>query len=491
MKYQRESLVPRVRNSESGQTLGLVMVCIMTLLAMGALVIDLGNYYVNVQRLNTATQASALAGANVLSTGNFAQATIAAELYSAASSSDYNFIPTISNPTVSVTDPGCLTTTNVACYSSSQANAIEVTETGTINTIFAKLVGIPTLTITSTAWASAAGGQVGPYNIAMIVDTTPSMSTTDSGSGSDCPAARIVCAMQGYQALLENLDPCSPLANQNCTASGVAPLNVASLWTFPGLTSTSEQPDDWCGSTKPTVQDYKAADNAVYQLTPWTGTGASGDAPWRTSDSVPYLNPSSDLALAMGVSGTLNQQCTNTNVTGSGVWVSTNMDTYYAGVITQAQTALYNELQAPGRGNAQNVMIFVSDGDSNSVHTDAATAKNQCHEAISAAQSAVRNGTWVYSVAYGAEATGCRTDCGLGAPTCNPGDITPCQTMEDIAAGPGGVGVDPTRFFSDYQTSTGTSSCIGRSQSNTALTYIFKEIAGDLTKARLIPLGTQ
>ncbi len=486
MKLHSESLVPRVRSSESGQVIALVMVCIMTFLALGALTVDLGNYYIAVQKLNTATQAAALGGAQQLVNFGATAATTQAKEYSADASSDYNYSSTLDVTSITVTVPPCLTTTNVACYNptgaASGANAIEVQETAQLNTIFAKLVGIPTLTITSTAWASAAGGIVGPYNIALIVDTTDSMTSTDSGT-SNCGTARITCAMAGYQALLENLDPCSPLSGQACNASGVLPLNVVSLWTFPGLTTTAEQPDDWCGTTEPAVQDYKAADKAVYQITPWTGT----DLVWRTNDTTPYLNPSADISRAMGVSGTLNKQCTNTNVAGSGVWVKGGVGTYYAGIITAAQAALVTEQAQPGRGNAQNVMILVSDGEAQSGYTDTSTAKQQCHEAITAAQNAVQPNalgqyTWIYTVAYGAESSGCTTDT---APT-----ITPCQTMEDIATNPDGT-PNATRFFSDYSATGGTTTCVGRSQSNTELTYIFKEIAGDLTVARLIPIGTQ
>ncbi len=84
-------------------------------------------------------------------------------------------------------------------------------------------------------------------------------------------------------------------------------------------------------------------------------------------------------------------------------------------------------------------------------------------------------GTRVYTVAYGAAASGCATDT---APS-----ITPCQTMEQMASSPG-------YFFSDYTATGGSSSCISASQPVTSLNQIFQVIAGDLTVSKLIPNGT-
>lgn len=80
----------------------------------------------------------------------------------------------------------------------------------------------------------------------------------------------------------------------------------------------------------------------------------------------------------------------------------------------------------------------------------------------------------MYSVAYGANDSGCSTD----SPS-----ITPCQTMQRIASSPG-------YFYSDYKATGGSSSCISASQSSTNLNQIFAQIAGDLTVARLIPNTT-
>ena len=55
--------------------------------------------------------------------------------------------------------------------------------------------------------------------------------------------------------------------------------------------------------------------------------------------------------------------------------------------------------------------------------------------------------------------------------------------MEQIASSSG-------YFFSDYNATGGSSSCISASQPVTSLSQIFQVIAGDLTIARLVPNGT-
>ena len=103
------------------------------------------------------------------------------------------------------------------------------------------------------------------------------------------------------------------------------------------------------------------------------------------------------------------------------------------------------------------------------------STRQQCHQAITAADAAAAAGTRVYAVAYGAEASGCATDTSPA--------ITPCQTMQQIAS-------SPEYFFSDYTATGGSSSCISASQPVTGLNQIFQAIATDLTNAKLIPNNT-
>jgi von Willebrand factor type A domain len=227
---------------------------------------------------------------------------------------------------------------------------------------------------------------------------------------------------------------------------------------FPGLTSTSYVSDEYaCPIKTPpssAIQSYNAS--PVYQIIP-----LSSD--YRTSDAATVLNSASDLAISAG--GT---SC------GDGTAVVGGKGTFYAGIIDQAQA----QLVASARPNTQNVMIILSDGDATATSAQMGTgstsypATQECHQAITEAQKAASAGTTVYTVAYGAEASGCTTDT---KPT-----ITPCQTMEQMAS-------STSNFFSDYTATGGTSSCISASRPTSNLNQIFQEIAADFTVARLIP----
>jgi len=157
--------------------------------------------------------------------------------------------------------------------------------------------------------------------------------------------------------------------------------------------------------------------------------------------------------------------------------------TYYAQVIYAAQAYLVAEQSL--YPNSKNVLIMLSDGNANatSAHMPGASTTSgvypstlqQCHQAITAAQTAASAGTRVYAVAYGAEASGCTTDTSPA--------ITPCETMQGIAS-------SPAYFFSDYTATGGDSSCISASQPVTGLNQIFTAIVTDLSEVKLIPNNT-
>ncbi len=289
----------------------------------------------------------------------------------------------------------------------------------------------------------------------------------DTDSDSQCNSTRIACALSGFQTLLKSLSPCagglsscgssSPEETATVGTNVANPVDEVGLMVFPGLSSTSQVPDDYtCPTTNPSTTTYN--NSPVYQIIAFSSD-------YRTSDTS-ALNTSSDTVVAAGAGG-----C-------SGLAAPGGRGTFYAGVIDQAQAALV----ANSRANTQNVMILLSDGDSNASKTQmAGTATSypytqECHQAITEAQKATAAGTTVYAVAYGAEASGCTTDT-------NP-TITPCETMEQIAS-------SSSTFFSDYTATGGTSSCISASRPTSDLNEIFTEIASDLTVARLIPNNSQ
>ena len=523
----------RLLRDQRGQALPIMTFMMITLLGMGALSIDFGRAFVSYRQLQSSTDAAALAGAQQLP--NSSNATSVATSYSAGNgdSNAYNWMKGVS---VSAT-AYCSSTAKgwgLPCVGSgSGVNVLKVSESFSVPTYFARLFGINSIPIAATATAAMNGSA--PWNIVIIVDTTNSMTTIDSSS--ECSSqTRLVCALQGVQAFLQdaNLYPCAATAgcggSDTQTATTALPaygnypngLNHVALFTFPVMETNGTNPisDDFnCSGTSPSIPpaDSSSYSYGGYQYPKTTDTTyvppASGillnPAPspsstqgaynasyqvvgfstdYKTTNGSTTLNSSSYIVKAIGG----KSGCTSMQAPGG-------LGTYYAGVIYAAQAALKAEQTAyPG---SQNAIVLVSDGDatascqqmgatSSSCPSPAPSGatnggtypswKNECGQAITAAQAAATAGTRVYTVAYGAETSGCSTDTsGTYA------GVTPCEALKDMAS-------SSTYFYSDYnQSGSGIdSSCVGTGSLDTNLSTIFQEIASSLSNARLIPTGT-
>lgn len=483
MKLNRHSLLRRLFQDQSGQMLSIMAFMMVAFLSTAALSIDLGRAFYSYRELQASTNAAALAGAQTLP--NATAATIAAT-YSSATG-DLNAANNLPNVTIVSGYPKllCLTTlTNQgeACVAPANANAIQVKQQITLPLFFAQMFGKKSLTLTATATAGMRGANPSPYNVAIIVDTTASMADTDSDS--QCSSSRLTCALSGVQVLLQDLSPCgATLATCGAVTNGNVANSVdrVSLFTFPNVTAATASADyDCSGLTNPVVEPYTfptagassytptGSPTATYQVIPYSSD-------YRASDTTTTLSSSSNMVMAIGG----KSGCTGMQDPGG-------EGTYYAGAIYAAQASLVAEKAAnPG---SQNVLIIISDGDASSAQSQMdSTANNsgsypsykdQCGQAITAAQAAATAGTKVYAVAYGAESSGCSTDT-----TGTYSGYTPCQTMQAIASA-------AQNFFSDYTQSGSGSSCISAAQPTTNLNQIFTDIAGDLTVSRLIPNNT-
>jgi Flp pilus assembly protein TadG len=465
---------PRRRRDDSGQIFALVAFILVFLLAFIGFVIDMGRLYYSYRLLQSSTDAAALAGAYALPASTTAAT---ATLYSGVSGNK-NAYTNLPNVTMVTNYPmlRCLTTlTNqgLPCVSPANANAITVQQQVSVPMTFAALIGVKAITLTATATAAMRGSARAPYNVAIVVDSTRSMQ--DSDGGSNCSGSRETCVLQGVQTLLGELSPCAA-SQASCTISNgqaTNPVDEVSLFSFPAV-SAATVADQYCGSSgSVSVQPYPLpaigatpASDPTYQV-----LGFLSD--YRTSDTSSSLSTSSNLVKAAGTTGT---SC-------SGLQDPGGSGTYYAAIIYAAENLLV--AQQTARPGTQNAMIILSDGDANATQTQMASTAtksgtypsyvNECHQAITAAQWAAKQGTGgttVFTVAYGAESSGCSTD--------SPA-ITPCQTMEQMASSSG-------TFYTDYTSQT--LSCVSASQPTTNLNQIFTEIAGYLTVARLIPNNT-
>jgi hypothetical protein len=540
MKANRTKLVYRLFHETSAQVFVWAAVAMVCLLGVCGFVVDMGHAMVVNRQLQMSTNAAALAGAEAIPNSDFS--TIATN-YSSNTSSDKNYSNMdISGVSTTVTGYCSSTVTswgvNCVTVGSSSINALTVTQSVTIPTYFIRILGIDSVTLTSQASAAWKGEARYPYNVALIVDSTASMNDEDGDSSNCGSASRIACAMTGAQTFLEYLSPCSPTLTTCPTVTAAWPsanisgaLDEVSLFTFPGLNNSTTTEDDADCSK----QISSPGGTYSTQYYGWENSSALGTIPTPPYSTVSteyqvvgfssdYKNSDSNTSslisgsyLVQAVGGGGNTCSYNPNSRG-GIQAVGGANTYYAAVIYEAQYELYQQYVT--RLNAgtptENVMIILSDGDANADQqkigggTTATENTNssgnfpsyvdECHQAITAALTATQgtypsstqetNGivvpdTTVYSVAYGAEASGCDTG-GTGS---SSEGITPCDTMREMASSYNWSPSTDQTFYSDYTASGGSSTCISNSNSSTNINTIFKEITANLSHARLIPTG--
>jgi Flp pilus assembly protein TadG len=519
----RKRIAARLRmlgRKESGQAMPLVCVCFTAMLGLAAFSIEWGHATYEQRALQASTDAAALAAARALPTAASTAAITgtngAAALYSAAPGGK-NARPGLPNVAVS-SRVECLSTLKsegIACVGTVPDNAVQVTQTLQLPTIMGRIIGVPSITLNAISTAATRGGSPRPSNIAVIMDTTLSMTFPDTNCVvNGVVQTQIQCALNGFQILLKSLSPCGNYQTTCTNNLGVNqnPFDQVSLFTFPNLALTSASSDTSCTTPIPSSYTWYTAANGYIVMPPsnaWWGVpsaspyttptaGASSYVPdpggtyqltgflsdYRTSNAATVLNPNSALVKAAGA------------VSNCGSMLPSNFDgvygTYYAGAIYAAQAAL--TAQQVLNPNSENVIILLSDGNASApgqyngpypVFGSAATGNGlypswvgQCGQAIVAANAATAAGTLFYTVAYGSEPTGCASDANAGS---NVG-VSPCDTMYEMASA-------PQYFYSDYHQSGSVSTCYS-SQPVTALSDIFQAIANDLTEARLIPNNT-
>lgn len=447
MKHPRLRTLAAFARNDDGAAAPIIAVCLTLLIGLLALGVDIGHLYAARLRLQAATDAAALAGAQMINQSGGGTAVSTAIKYGPAYGEQnvgiFNASFIVGYPKLI-----CLTSLGIACNAPDAANAIRVYEQADIPTLFAGVFGIHSWHVITTATATSKGGSAAPLDVMIVLDTTASMNTTDS-SCTLKNATRLDCAMNGVRTLLSSMPPCA----QNLTkCTGASPLVQVGLMVFPGVTSTAQAKFDYdCSSSSPTIAKYSLP--PVYEILPLGND-------YRVSAAA-GLNTSSNIVIAARAGGTGCQQ---------GVSAIGGVGTYYSDAITAAQTALVSE----GRTTAQKVIILLSDGDASASSQNISASKlaNQCHQAITAAKAATTAGTWVYSIAYGAS-TSTTGSCSTDTPT----RISACSTLQQIAS-------DSSKFFSD--TVGGSSSCTSSANSITNLNSIFAAIVTDVTGVRLV-----
>jgi Flp pilus assembly protein TadG len=460
MSRRPDMFLKRFRCDERGAISILFGLCATVLIGMLGLGVDFGYVYYCQDKLQTSTDAAALAGAQMINTGTGGTAVSTATHYSSSGAGTLNSTAQLNVTMVSgYPTLKCLHSTGVSCNGPDNANAIEVTQQAVVPTIFARLVGFNSWTISATSLASARGGAAQPLDVEVILDTTASMNNVDLNCGvlGFSGLTRELCAVNGVKTLLAELAPCSATLSTcgSATNGNVAnPVDRVGLMVFPGLKSNQTQYETDCSTSAPTIAKYSSS--PVYQIVPFSSD-------YRSSDSASGLTTSSNLVLAARGGAVGCQQ---------GLSAVGGVGTFFADAITQAQSALASD----NRPTARKVIILLSDGAANASSSDmpGGESNNQCHEAIAAAQAATAAGTWVYSISYGA--TTSTSDCTTDTPA-----ISPCSTMQQIAS-------DSSKYFSD--TSGGSAACMSTANSLSQLGAIFSYIGVDASTPRLLPVNT-
>jgi len=542
MKKFVGSFALKLIHDQSGQILPWAMFMAVGLFALGGLSVDLGRAYVADAQLQSYANSAALAAAGeVYNASTTNGATTYANNYS-GSSGGYNVNPSLGTVTTTITQMcvNMLMPSGTSCPSSGAvANAIKVTQTATVPMTFMKLLGKSSMTVSASAMASMQG-TVKPYNVAIIVDATASMSDAPASGSCTGFSTQFACALNGVATLLGNINPCAGVLN--CSQSN-AKFRVA-IFSFPNVSSATVS-DYWSNCNEPTHEPYtfpntNLTSSTGYGVLEYSGTGSSPTVP-TTYEMTPTAGqfPSADgdangFVMDWWSGSASNHLASSSSIVSEVGGCMKNPggeNTYYAGVIYAAQAALLAEQAADAKNNitSQNAMILLSDGQAQAASSKLASgspatssgtpatlaadglailtspsgskyypsATNECQQAIAAAQAAQAAGTTVYSVAFGSEDTGCTSSSG-GTDSSNVtgldytgtttqvtySTLTPCLVMKNIASPPSNGN---SYFYAD--TSSASSGCTDTAHTVTNIADIFDAISASFTTPRLIPVS--
>jgi hypothetical protein len=357
-----------------GQVIVLVVVALLGLLGMCALVIDLGYLYWNQRNLQASADSAALAGAMQLPDPT-SSVTVAKQF--GTGSGAKNNDSRLSNVSETIATK-CLT----SIPGCNPVNAVVVDETATVNTFFMQLFGLNLAHIHVRATACSPCG-VKPLDIMLVLDRTGSM-CQDSSGNNDPACTDLNNARNGMKTFLGYLDPT---------------VDWVGLSVLPPATSIGAK----CST--PATANYNST-TASYVLVPMSKD-------YKLSNGT--LNSSSNLV------STIN--C----VKGGG-------GTSYSNAIESAQA----ELDAHGRSDVQDVIVFLSDGAANLGPTYYSTASpyrtQPCHQGMTSAGYSKAKGAIVYSIGYALadDTGGCTSYTGAAEKPA----ITVTQALQGIATSP-------------------------------------------------------
>jgi Flp pilus assembly protein TadG len=434
----------------------LTALAMVMLLVMVALVVDIGKAYLVQRQLQASVDAAALAGAQHLPDPT--EATQVAEDYGPEAGSP-NEVTTGGNVTTTVTmrcvqsAPGCSPTLN-------NYNALNVRASSDVGMMFARILGIKSLKVKASATACSPCSAK-PLDIMLVLDRTGSMCQFSNGSN-DPACTDLTNAKGGMRTFLGFMDP-----TMDYVGLAVFPpaRNASDRFTCPNTPSSGGAYygyDSWWpnwGWTPPGNPSY------------YTFGSLSGDYLVQDSQGAWIPNPSSRLFQLIGMSG-------------NGGCIQGNGTTHYASAIEEAQ----HELDVHGRGNIQDVIIFLSDGAANTSPTRLPTGHwrntpywrdHPCGAGVQAAAIAKSTGTVIYTIGYDLDAGSAQPEkCRRPDTNGHMNGSNPIESGYDAFTAIQAIASDPANFYNKPNPG----------QLNT----IFTRIAADLQRpaARLIDDNT-
>jgi Putative Tad-like Flp pilus-assembly len=443
----------------------LAALAMAAMLVMVAFVVDIGKAYLVQRQLQAGVDAAALAGAQHLPDPT--DATSVAQDYG-PSTGEKNEVKLGSGVTTTVTmrcvksAPGCNPTLG-------NYNAVKVHSTSDVSLLFARILGIKSLKVKATATACSPC-TAKPLDVMLVLDRTGSMCQTGGGSP-DPSCADLKNAKDGMRTFLGFMDPTldhvglavfPPARNQSAVNS--CPNRPASGSQYYGY-------DAWWpnwGWTPPGDPSYytivSLSDNYLYKdaLGNWVPNGSS----WMFQ--------------SIGMPGSGNGGC----IQGEGT-------THYASAVEEAQ----HELERNGRGDVQDVIVFLSDGAANTSPTRLPLGHwrnttfwrdRPCGAGVQAATNAKAANVKIYTIGY---------DLDAGAAT--PEQCRRPDTNGHMNGGnPQETGMDAEKAIKSMASSEcfdGNDPCFYKKPDPGSLNFIFTKIAADLQRpsARLIDDNTE
>lgn len=411
----RTSVPRRLASDEGGQILLMTGVLMVVMLVLVALVVDIGHTRLVQRQLQAGVDAAALAGAQDLPVAADAVAT--ANAYS-PTPGDRNAVNTVDNATTSAVArcipsiPGCNTR-----YAT--VNALSVTSTSEVPTFFARIIGVNSLTVSATATACFPCSVI-PLDIMIVLDRTGSM--CDVKVGGKC--RDLDAALNGVKTFISMMDPKLDRVGLALTPPAVGP----AVYSYQNVPPCLER-DRRGRCTKWTQQQVRNADSPQNVCSaPTSGNwyyGFEAYQPWWQAETDPsYSNDDRAFYVVSSLSDDdVDNDPSDDYVTkdAQGNWdlndasplVST-VDCVKPGGSTSYSMAIdeaAHELQAHGRPDVKDVIVFFTDGGANTWPSNQAQDwpssgspwdKRPCGSGVEAAKR-VPGDTAIYTIGYDLE----------------------------------------------------------------------------------------